>query len=136
MVPLPSVPDAGLGAPSRFLPGASLRRCFDLGDQDGDGKEFLSQHVEEKVGDLRQVAVKTTCSVWLPRALLVSHSMASTKNKQTKKCIALLPTLWALSGSTPAAAVHGRGQHLTGQPRPDVSIRVCSVHIYTWPGWR
>lgn len=32
-------PDAGLGAPSRFLPGASLRRCSDLGDQGGDGKE-------------------------------------------------------------------------------------------------
>ena len=43
MVPLPSVPDAGLGA--RFLPGTSLRWCSDLGDQDGDGKEFLSQRM-------------------------------------------------------------------------------------------
>lgn len=64
-------------------------------------------------------------------------SLHGLHQKQTKKeCIALLPTLWALSDSTPAAAVRGRGQHLTGQPRPDVSISVCSVHKHTWPGWR
>lgn len=45
MAPLPSVPDAGLRAPSYFFPCASLRRCSALVDQGGDSKEFLSQHM-------------------------------------------------------------------------------------------
>lgn len=64
------------------------------------------------MGDLSHVTVMTTSSVWLTLAFLMPHPMAGTK----KEHIALLPTLWALSGSIQAAAAYVQGQHLTGHP--------------------
>ena len=88
LVPPPSVSRRRSAGPFTLL---SLGRLFRLFSVLGDHWELLSQWVcvEERVGDMSQVTVKTVPSVWLTLAFVMPHPMVGSKEEGT----ALLPTL-------------------------------------------